>query len=75
MMKDTIKSMHHVLDAMKKDLQKAERGNKTASQRVRTGSIKFAKIAKTYRKESVEAEKKASKKPLKKKQKTKVKKR
>jgi hypothetical protein len=74
-LKDTIKSMHCILCTLQKDLEKVERGNKAASQRVRTGSIKLAKIAKTYRKESVSAEKsgsfkkkpKIAKKPLKKK--------
>jgi DNA-binding protein H-NS len=60
MIKDTIKTMHALLDALKKDLHKAEKGNKAASQRIRTGSIKLGKIAKVYRKESVLAEKKGS---------------
>ena len=58
-LKDTIKQMHHLLAAISKDLVKAEnKKNKAASQRVRTGSIKLAKIAKAYRKESVKEEKK-----------------
>jgi len=62
-LKDTIKQMHHLLAAISKDLVKAERKkNKAASQRVRTGSIKLAKVAKKYRKESVAEEKKGGKK-------------
>jgi len=57
-LKDTIKSMHKTLDHICRDLKKSEKGNKAASQRVRTGSIKLAKVAKKYRKESVAEEKK-----------------
>lgn len=56
-LKDTMKSLNSLLNELQKDLEKADRCNKAASQRVRTGSIKFAKIAKLYRKESVLAEK------------------
>jgi hypothetical protein len=58
MIKDTIKSMHGLIDSLKNNLVKAEKGNKAASQRVRTGSIRLEKIAKIFRKESVVAEKK-----------------
>lgn len=61
-LKDTIKKMHEMLESMKKDLIKAEKDNRAASQRVRTGSIKFSKIAKIFRKESVAAGKKVGKK-------------
>jgi hypothetical protein len=57
-LKITMNQMQKQLETLNKDLLKAYRGNKTASQRVRTGSIKFAKIAKIFRKESVLAEKK-----------------
>lgn len=57
-LKDTIKTMHTLLDGIKRDLGKAaEKGNKAASQRVRTGTIKLEKVAKVFRKESVSAEK------------------
>lgn len=49
--------MNDLLCQIAKDLTKAERGNKAASQRVRTGTIKLAKTAKVYRKESISAEK------------------
>lgn len=60
-LKNTMQQMFKYLENLKKDLDKASRGNKTAAQRVRTGSINFAKIAKLYRKESVAAEKKVKK--------------
>ncbi len=63
----TMKRMHAMLTGLAKDLMKAEKGNKAASQRVRTGSIKFSKLAKCYRKDSVKSAKKAGKKkPVKK---------
>lgn len=62
-LKDTVKKMYTLLEDLAKDLVKAEKGNKTASQRVRTGTIKLAKIAKFYRKESVQAEGGGAKKP------------
>jgi len=66
-LKDTIKQMHNLLAVLSKDLIKAERKkNKAASQRVRTGSIKFAKIAKRFRKESVADEKRGGYKKKKK---------
>jgi hypothetical protein len=65
-LKEIIKSMNFLIENIVKDLKKAERGFKAASQRVRTGTIKLANIAKTYRKESVAEEKKMKKKsPLK----------
>ncbi len=75
-LKDTCKQMKSLLEEVCSDLDKAEKGNKAASQRVRTGTIKLEKIAKHYRKESVHAEKggggkkkkaSAAKKPVKKK--------
>jgi hypothetical protein len=56
-LKNTINSMNALLIELIKDLDKAEKGNKAASQRVRTSSIKLEKIAKLYRKESVKSEK------------------
>jgi len=56
-LKDTIKRMHIMLEHLAKDLKKAsEKGIKAASQRVRTDSIKFAKLSKLYRKESIASE-------------------
>ncbi|MCB1116388.1 MAG: histone [Chlamydiia bacterium] len=60
---NTIKCMEAMLMDLAMDLRKAsESGNRAASKRVRTGTIKFAKLAKEYRKESVAAEKKGGKK-------------
>lgn len=63
----TIKQMKGLLSAVTADLDKAENGNKAASQRVRTGTVRLEKLAKLYRKESISAEKKGeAKKPAKK---------
>ena len=59
---DTIKSMENLLEQILHDLVKAGRGNRTASQRVRTNTIKLAKVAKVYRKESIAEEKGKKKK-------------
>ena len=67
-LKDTMNQLHQLLQGINKDLVKAARGNKAASQRIRTGTIKLEKIGKRYRKESVAAEKSGKfKKPKKKK--------
>jgi hypothetical protein len=64
-LKETIQEMHALLETIMKSLCKATNGNKAASQRVRTGTIKLEKMAKKYRKESISAEKtgKFKKKP------------
>lgn len=64
-LKDTINKMKNLLDDLSKDLDKATGGNKAASQRVRTGSIKLEKVAKVYRKESVASDRKGGKAPKK----------
>ena len=60
--------MKDLLSHITQDLEKAEGGNKAASQRVRTGTVKLEKIAKLYRKESIKNEKqtKGTRKPAKK---------
>ncbi len=64
---DTVKEMRELLAAISVDLEKAANGNKAASQRVRTGTIRLEKSAKKYRKESIKAEKnQPAKKPAKK---------
>lgn len=50
--------MYKLLDKIKLNLHKTEKGNKTAAQRTRTLTIQFAKYSKMFRKESVAAEKK-----------------
>ena len=64
-LKDTIGKMKMQLGEICRDLEKSAGGNKAASQRVRTTTIKFEKTAKLYRKESVSAEKKGGKAPKK----------
>jgi hypothetical protein len=56
-LKETSNQMRKLMEEILHDLTKALEGNKTASQRVRTNSIKLAKTAKIYRKESVASEK------------------
>jgi DNA-binding protein H-NS len=57
-LKETTNKLKEYLCQIAKDIDKAERGNKAASQRVRTGTIRLEKIAKLFRKESIAAEKK-----------------
>lgn len=66
-LKDTVKKLGEMLEALAKDLPKASTGNKAASQRVRTGTIKLEKVAKLFRKESVASSKGKKKAPAKKK--------
>ena len=54
---ETTKHMRELLAQISVDLEKSVGGNKAASQRVRTGTIKLEKTAKHYRKESIAAEK------------------
>ena len=68
-LKTTVDTMKKQIEEICRSLDKAMRGNKAASQRVRTTTLKFAKLSKLYRKESVAAEKKISKPNLKKKSK------
>lgn len=56
-LKQTVGEMNRLLSAITADLEKADKGNKAAAQRVRVGSIDLEKIAKRYRKESIAAEK------------------
>ncbi len=55
-LKDTMAELKEFLGAMSRDLEKAFKGNKAAAQRLRTGSIEFAKLSKVFRKESMVAE-------------------
>lgn len=57
-LKDTCKHLRELLCNITSDLEKSENGNKAASQRVRTGTVKLEKVAKLYRKESISSEKK-----------------
>ena len=60
--KDTVKTMRELLVEIQADLEKGENGNKAAAQRVRVYTIDLEKIAKLYRKESINSEKKGEKK-------------
>lgn len=55
-LKDTVKHLKDLLHHVTHDLEKADKGNKAASQRVRTGTVKLEKVAKHYRKESIKTE-------------------
>jgi hypothetical protein len=57
-LKSTVNTMKKMIAEIQYDLDKAEEGNKAAAKRVRIGTIKFAKVSKIYRKESVAAGKK-----------------
>lgn len=56
-LKDTSKELRSLINSISGDLDKAENGNKAAAQRVRTCSIRFEKVAKLFRKESIKSEK------------------
>jgi hypothetical protein len=67
-LKETFKHMRDLLCQITQDLEKADNGNKAASQRVRTGTVRLEKVAKLYRKESIKSEKatKGQRKPARK---------
>jgi hypothetical protein len=52
---ETIETMKKIIAEILRELEDAERGNKAAALRVRKATLNFGKIAKVYRKESVEA--------------------
>lgn len=54
---EAVKEMRELLNAITIDLDKAETGNKAAAQRVRTGTVRMEKLAKVYRKQSIQREK------------------
>ena len=53
--------MSELLASIAKDLPKVERGNKLASQRIRCATIELSKVAKKWRKLSIEREKQGKK--------------
>ena len=59
-LKESIKKMNDLMTTMCKDLSKVAKGNKAAAQRVRTLSIRFAKVAKEFRKQSIKGVKKTT---------------
>lgn len=56
-LKDTCITMNSLLAEIQEDMQKLEAGNKAAAQRIRTNTIRFEKVAKLFRKESIAAAK------------------
>jgi hypothetical protein len=58
-LKETVNHMRKLLAEINIDLEKSVNGNKAASQRVRVHTIDLEKVAKLYRKESVQAERKS----------------
>lgn len=56
-LKETMHQLDNLLVNVVKDLGKVYKGNKSAAQRVRVGTIRLERIAKLFRKESVAAEK------------------
>lgn len=56
-LQSTSKNLKNLLENITQDLSKADGGNKAAAQRVRTNTVRLEKIAKVYRKESINAEK------------------
>lgn len=66
-LQSTVANLKDMLGKITTDIQKAEGGNKAAAQRVRTMTVRFEKVAKHYRKESIASEKNnKGKKPAKK---------
>lgn len=59
-LQDTSQQLHELLETLLSDLPKAIKGNKAASQRVRTRTVVLEKVGKKYRKESMHREKKRS---------------
>ncbi len=55
--KETAEQLQHFFAKLLQDLTKVQKGNKAAAQRVRVGTVSVAKLAKTFRKESIELEK------------------
>lgn len=56
----TVDQLHRLLAQLAKDLLKVERGNRSAAQRVRVGTLHLQKIGKLFRKESLSAERRGS---------------
>ena len=54
---ETMQQLNVLLTKVVMDLGKVHKGNKSAAQRVRVGTIDLEKIARRFRKESVAAEK------------------
>lgn len=57
----TTEELEEILDDILRDLPKFQKGNKTASQRIRTATIRLSKVSKEWRKLSLASERKPSK--------------
>jgi hypothetical protein len=68
----TTEELAELLMTVLEDVPKVMKGNKTAAQRIRTKTVLIAKIAKIWRKESLDQEKKRAPKKKKEKKKRKV---
>jgi hypothetical protein len=64
---DTMGKLENILGGLVRDLAKVARGNKSAAQRVRVGTLRLEKVGKQFRKESVAAIKRPKKKAKKRK--------
>ena len=64
---ETMNKLEDLLLNLSRDLGKVTRGNKSAAQRVRVGTLRLEKVGKQFRKESVVAEKSGKLRKLKKK--------
>ena len=63
-LQDTLHDLQLLVTAVAKDLGKVSRGNRSAAQRVRVGTISLQKVGKLFRKESLQAERRSSPKRL-----------
>ncbi len=54
----TTDEMAEILATIMKDIPKAQKGNKLATQRIRCATIELSKVSKKWRKLSLEVEKK-----------------
>lgn len=54
----TTEELVELLQTILEDVPKMLKGNKTAAQRIRTKTVKIAKISKVWRKESLDQERK-----------------
>jgi hypothetical protein len=64
---ETVTKLESLLASLTKDLVKVVKGNRTAAQRVRVGTLRLEKVGKLFRKESLSVNKKPKKKTKKRK--------
>lgn len=58
---DTLRDLNGLFFSLSKDLTKVEKGNKSAAQRIRVGTIQLERVARQFRKESIAVERKSLK--------------